>query len=71
MNHFGDDSLEGDANSPFGAAPEDLPHFPTETEIYILPSGEVVVADLPAELSALVEAIGEWTDGDERREREP
>jgi hypothetical protein len=26
--------------------------LPTETEIYILPSGEIVVADLPVELAA-------------------
>ncbi|MCB0064325.1 MAG: hypothetical protein KDE19_19510 [Caldilineaceae bacterium] len=30
------------------------PALPTETEIYILPNGEVVVADLPAELAELV-----------------
>jgi hypothetical protein len=28
------------------------PSLPTETEIYILPNGEIVVADLPAELAA-------------------
>ena len=28
------------------------PALPTETEIYILPSGEIVVADLPQELAA-------------------
>lgn len=28
------------------------PLMPVETEIYILPSGEVVIADLPAELAA-------------------
>ncbi|MCC6458441.1 MAG: hypothetical protein IT328_26060 [Caldilineaceae bacterium] len=28
------------------------PTLPTETEIYILPDGEIVVADLPAELAA-------------------
>jgi hypothetical protein len=28
------------------------PSFPTETEIYILPDGQVIVADLPAELAA-------------------
>lgn len=28
------------------------PTLPTETEIYILPTGEIVVADLPAELVA-------------------
>ncbi len=33
--------------------------FPTETEIYILADGRVIVADLPAELTALVEQLGE------------
>jgi hypothetical protein len=33
-------------------AEEDWPELPTETEIYILPNGEIVVADLPAELAA-------------------
>lgn len=28
------------------------PELPTETEIYILPTGEIVVADLPVELAA-------------------
>lgn len=28
--------------------------MPVETEIYILPSGEIVIADLPAELAALI-----------------
>lgn len=33
------------------------PALPTETEIYILPNGEIVVADLPAELSATLEQL--------------
>ncbi len=33
--------------------------FPTETEIYILPDGRVVIADLPAELADLVADLGE------------
>lgn len=28
------------------------PGLPTETEIYILPTGEIIIADLPAELAA-------------------
>ena len=32
--------------------------WPTETEIYILPDGRVVVADLPAELNGLADALG-------------
>jgi hypothetical protein len=31
---------------------QEWPALPTETEIYILPNGEIVVADLPAELAA-------------------
>ena len=33
--------------------------MPTETEIYILPDGQVVIADLPAELSDLVVRLGD------------
>jgi len=33
--------------------------MPTETEIYILPDGQVVFADLPVELSKLVEHLGD------------
>jgi len=29
-----------------------FPPMPTETEIYILPNGEIIVADMPAELAA-------------------
>jgi hypothetical protein len=32
--------------------------WPTETEIYILPDGRVVIADLPAELAAAAAALG-------------
>jgi hypothetical protein len=41
--------------------------LPTETEIYILPSGEVVVADLPAELAvalASLSTVGQPTESD-------
>lgn len=34
------------------------PDLPTETDIYILPDGRVVIADLPAELAALAAALG-------------
>lgn len=39
----------------------ELPPMPVETEIYILPTGEVVVADLPAELAAY---LASWNPGD-------
>ena len=35
----------------------DRPALPTETEIYILPNGEIVVADLPAELAARLDSL--------------
>jgi hypothetical protein len=41
-----------------GAAPGEWPALPTETEIYILPNGRVVIADLPAELTSLATALG-------------
>ncbi|MBX3000570.1 MAG: hypothetical protein KF893_18770 [Caldilineaceae bacterium] len=34
------------------------PLFPTETEIYILPDGQVLFADLPAELADLAAQLG-------------
>jgi hypothetical protein len=36
----------------------DWPALPTETEIYILPDGRVVIADLPAELALAVAELG-------------
>jgi hypothetical protein len=45
------------ANSNLAGATQAC-RFPTETEIYILPDGRVVVADLPAELSELVAQLG-------------
>lgn len=38
--------------------PDAWPLMPTETDIYILPDGQVVIADLPAELSELVGKLG-------------
>jgi hypothetical protein len=37
----------------------DWPVLPVETEVYILPDGRVVIADLPSELAPLVQALGE------------
>jgi hypothetical protein len=34
------------------------PVLPTETEIYLLPDGQVVIADLPVELADLVTELG-------------
>lgn len=40
-------------------APVEWPAFPTETEIYILPDGRIVIADLPAELAQALPTLGE------------
>lgn len=40
------------------------PLLPVETEIYILPDGRVVVADLPAELAPLLAALGVTASSD-------
>ena len=37
---------------------EAWPLLPVETDIYILPDGRVIVADLPAELASLLTALG-------------
>lgn len=39
------------------------PLMPTETEIYILPDGRVIIADLPAELALLLAELGEPEPG--------
>jgi hypothetical protein len=36
----------------------DWPLLPTETEIYILPDGRVIIADLPAELADCLPGLG-------------
>lgn len=38
--------------------------LPVETEIYILPDGRVIVADLPAELAPLLAALGSTAPAD-------
>lgn len=37
---------------------DSFPALPTETEIYILPDGRVVIADLPVELAGLATQLG-------------
>ena len=39
--------------------PLSWPALPTETEIYILPDGRVVVADMPVELASLLAELGQ------------
>ena len=41
---------------------DEPPRFPTETEIYILPGGQVIVADMPAELANPLTALGRRLD---------
>lgn len=46
------------------ATPASSTRWPIETEVYILPDGQVVFADLPAELATRLEVIGPvepWT----------
>ncbi|MEZ4725821.1 MAG: hypothetical protein R3E79_01665 [Caldilineaceae bacterium] len=45
-------------SAPSEIASQAWPLLPVETEIYILPDGRVVVADLPAELAPLLAALG-------------
>lgn len=45
-------------NSQLKIENEEWPELPTETEIYILPDGTVVVADMPTELADLVSELG-------------
>lgn len=51
-------SMSETSNEAAQAADSPWPLLPTETEIYILPSGQVVFADLPAELAALATDLG-------------
>lgn len=45
--------------SPSGETVADAwPALPTETEIYILPDGQVIVADLPVELAPAIKELG-------------
>jgi hypothetical protein len=54
-----DDGAQLDLHTtPDTVSPSAETLFPTETEIYLLPSGEVIVADLPAELDAAISTIG-------------
>jgi len=43
---------------------EAWPALPTETDIYILPDGRVVIADLPVELAPLAAALGAAESGE-------
>lgn len=56
VNHSLDETLS--PRTPDGEDPGAWPVLPTETEIYLLPDGQVVIADLPAELSHLAAVLG-------------
>lgn len=54
--------MSTDERIPADGGCEDAPFaWPTEAEIIILPDGEVVFADLPAELIPLVQQLGRTT----------
>ena len=50
-------------------APTHWPSYPVETEIYILPDGQVIVADLPRQLAECIESIGQLDAGGANHER--
>lgn len=51
-------SATPNAATPKPFTPDEAwPLLPVETEVYILPDGQVVIADLPAELA---EHLGRW-----------
>jgi len=50
--------------APSETGNQSWPLLPVETEIYILPDGRVVVADLPAELAPLLAALGATASSD-------
>jgi len=47
------------------------PLWPVETDIYILPDGRVIIADLPAELAALAASLGASDEAPARAEAAP
>lgn len=50
--------LPADAIHADAAQPDAWPLLPVETDIYILPDGRVVVADLPGELATRLAHLG-------------
>jgi hypothetical protein len=52
LNTAGNGSEEGNALDAVWS------QLPTETDIYILPDGRVVIADLPVELTSIPSALG-------------
>lgn len=58
----GPEAEDSSPAAPAQNSAETWPTLPTETEIYILPDGRVVVADLPAELRELPARLGSVLD---------
>lgn len=46
------------ADAHEGAQPDSWPPLPVETDIYILPDGRVIIADLPGELAPRLVQLG-------------
>ncbi len=49
---------DGPAPGPSAGQSDEDALFPAETEIYILPDGKVIIADMPAELAHLPSLLG-------------
>lgn len=62
---------EAQAAEAQAAEAEAWPALPTETDIYILPDGRVVIADLPAELAPLAAALGTVESGESAPHAQP
>ncbi len=52
------DSLKQEMVADIAAVDALWPLLPTETEIYLLPDGRVVIADMPVELADMVAQLG-------------
>lgn len=50
---------------PMTETATEWPAMPIETEIYLLPDGRVVIADMPVELTELIIALNGGCDPDE------
>lgn len=56
-----DATLKQEMVADLAAIDELWPLLPVETEIYLLPDGRVVIADLPVELTDMVAQLGMLT----------
>lgn len=60
------DTSASDQLGEDGARSSQGPVLPVETEVYILPDGRVLIADLPLELASMVQALGAVPDSSEQ-----